>query len=202
MSSFELALGPLERIEAEVLVLPLFEGEIPLRGAVGRIDWRLCGRLSRLAAAGQLPAEAGAAFLTPGGGGVRARRVLGLGLGPRSAEDFEAWAAAAFDRARRLADGPLALALPDSGERLAPRLAQLASLARAGEAPQRVCVAPEAPDETVALQWFRSMARRPQPGGLEIAPPPEGRAPRGAGLAEAATQPARSSPNPTGRFTR
>jgi len=80
-----LAAGPIERVSADVAVVPLFAGERPLRDTAGRIDWRLCGRLSHLFAARRLDGASGEAVLVPGGGGVRARLVLGLGLGERPA---------------------------------------------------------------------------------------------------------------------
>ena len=46
MPQLALAPGPIERIRADVAVVPLFAGERPLRAAAGRVDWRLCGRLS------------------------------------------------------------------------------------------------------------------------------------------------------------
>jgi len=209
MGSLELAGSPVERIAVDVLVVPLFEAETPLRGAAGRVDWRLCGRLSRLAAAGGMPCAVGGALLTPGGGGVRAPRILGLGLGRRAelgAERWEAWLADALERARLLRAGSLALALPACGDQIAERLAQLAAAAASGLAPERVLVAPDPGEESAAGQWFRRASRRGQAGDLQVMAPPDSRGPRGAnpaaGRADAPAQPARSSHAPTGRFTR
>ena len=83
MKTLALAEVAIERVPADVAVVALFADERPLRGAAGRLDWRLCGRLSRLVAAGRLSGQSGEAVLTPGGGGVRARAVVGLGLGSR-----------------------------------------------------------------------------------------------------------------------
>ena len=52
-----LAPGSIERVRADLAVVPLFAGERPLLGAAGRVDWRLCGRLSHLFAAGHLSAR-------------------------------------------------------------------------------------------------------------------------------------------------
>jgi Cytosol aminopeptidase family, N-terminal domain len=84
MPQLGMAPGPIERIRADLAVVPLFEGERPLRAAAGRVDWRLCGRLSHLLADGHLSGAVGEAVLIPGGGGVCAPRVLGLGAGRRA----------------------------------------------------------------------------------------------------------------------
>ena len=81
MPQLGLAPGPIERVRADVAVVPLFANERPLRAAAGRVDWRLCGRLSHLFAAGRLAGAVGEAVLIPGGGGISAPRILGLGAG-------------------------------------------------------------------------------------------------------------------------
>jgi hypothetical protein len=105
LSTFGLAPTAIERIAVDLVVAPIFEGERPLRGAAGRIDWRLCGRLSHLCAAGRLSGGLDSAVLILAGGGVRAPRVLGVGLGRR--EDLDAarwrnWVGAVLDRAAGL----------------------------------------------------------------------------------------------------
>src|SRR5215468_4661081 len=60
MAQLGLAPGPIERVRADVAVVALFAGERPLRAAAGRVDWRLCGRLSHLFAAGRLSGAIGA----------------------------------------------------------------------------------------------------------------------------------------------
>lgn len=49
----------------ELLALPFFEDERPLRGAAGLCDWRLCGRLSRLLLAGRIGGSFGETTLLP-----------------------------------------------------------------------------------------------------------------------------------------
>ena len=98
MPLLALAPGPIERVRADVAIVPLFAGERPLRAAAGRVDWRLCGRLSHLFAAGRLTGAAGEAVLIPGGGGIFSPRVIGLGAGERGQ----------IDATRRSAQRPLA----------------------------------------------------------------------------------------------
>src|SRR4051812_45878205 len=50
----------------ELLALPFFSDERPLRGAAGLADWRLCGRLSRLAQLGRIDGAVGESTLLPG----------------------------------------------------------------------------------------------------------------------------------------
>ena len=49
----------LDQLQTELMVLPFFSDERPLRGATGLIDWRLCGTLSRKLMAGYLDGRFG-----------------------------------------------------------------------------------------------------------------------------------------------
>lgn len=92
---------PLERSCAEVVAVPVFAGERPLRGDAGRVDWRLCGRLSALVAQERLSGRAGDAALITTFGGLNARLLLVLGGGARSDFDGRAFEALGRDAARR-----------------------------------------------------------------------------------------------------
>jgi hypothetical protein len=59
----------------------VFKDDRPLRGAAGLVDWRLCGRLSRLVKANRASAEAGETMLLPPGRRLRFNRILWFGLG-------------------------------------------------------------------------------------------------------------------------
>jgi Cytosol aminopeptidase family, N-terminal domain len=65
----------------DILVLPVFRDDRPLRGAAGLADWRLCGRLSRLVKANKATADAGETMLLPPGRRLRWKRVMWFGLG-------------------------------------------------------------------------------------------------------------------------
>lgn len=83
----------IDRLRAEALCLGFFEDERPLQGALGLVDWRLCGRLSRLIGRGQLDGALGERLLLPGEPRLPFDKVLLFGLGPREAfvqERFEA----------------------------------------------------------------------------------------------------------------
>ena len=80
--AIELETGPIERARVDLAIVGFSTTDRPLRGAAGRADWRLCGRLSRLIASGRIEGHAGEAALLPGGGGLRAPLLLALGLGP------------------------------------------------------------------------------------------------------------------------
>jgi hypothetical protein len=201
-SSLGLASALIERVHADLVAVPLFRGEHPLRGAVGRIDWRLCGRLSHLCAAGSVSGEPGRAVLIPGGGGVRASRVLVLGLGLRADLDaprWRDWVGDALARARGLRAHRLVTALPLADEAVGDRLLALARAIVDEQHPLEVLLAPEASDEAAASEWLRSAARRSRPAGLEIHPPGEARSPHGASPPSRASE---SSQPSAGRFTR
>ena len=202
MPQLALAPGPIERIRADVAVVPLFAGERPLRAAAGRVDWRLCGRLSHLLAAGRLSGAVGEAVLIPGGGGMCAPRVLGVGAGERDRIDaalFERWVDDALARARGLAARRAVIALPELAIALGERLGVLAKSVARIELPAVVEIAPEPIDTPGAVDWLRGAARKSRLEGLEIAAPTEAGVPQGA---SEETSRAWSSRESAGRSTR
>ena len=136
--AIELETGPIERARADLVIVSFCSTDRPLRGAAGRADWRLCGRLSQLIAAGRVEGHAGEAVLLPGGGGLRSPLLLALGRGPEASLGPAATAAFARDAVARglgLRAATVALALPadDLGE-LALRQCFEAIVGGAGEA--------------------------------------------------------------------
>lgn len=65
----------------DTLVLPVFKSDRPLRGAAGLVDWRLCGKLSRLLKAQKATGDAGETMMLPPGKRLRFKRLLWFGLG-------------------------------------------------------------------------------------------------------------------------
>lgn len=104
----EVSASPAERARADLLVVPVFSDERPLRGAAGRADWRLCGRISRLLAAGRMVGHPGEAVLAASFGGLAAPLVLALGVGLRAQFDAQALQGLAGEAVRRA----LALRVP------------------------------------------------------------------------------------------
>ena len=68
---------PVERVRADLLVAPFFAGERPLRGAAGRLDWRLCGHLSEMLRRNAFDGAEGDLILVPTGASARAPRACG-----------------------------------------------------------------------------------------------------------------------------
>ena len=82
------------RVEADLLVAPLWEGDRPPLGLAGFADWHLCGFLSRLILAGRLRGAAGETTLIAAQGRLLTPRLLVLGCGARTAPfDLDAGAA-------------------------------------------------------------------------------------------------------------
>jgi hypothetical protein len=81
------------RLEADLLVAPVWEGDRPPHGLAGRADWHLCGFISRLILAGQLRGTPGETMLVAVQGRLPAPRLLLLGGG--SSRPFDASAGAA-----------------------------------------------------------------------------------------------------------
>lgn len=75
----------IDEVSAEVIACCVYRDERPLTGLAGLLDWRLAGRLSRLAKQGFLLGEVGELLAMP----VRPRlpfdKLLVAGLGPRTA---------------------------------------------------------------------------------------------------------------------
>jgi hypothetical protein len=75
---------PLDAIEAEVVVAGFFLEDRPLRGGAGRVDWRLCGRVSQMLLDRRISAELGSASLMAATPAFKAPRILLFGLGSRA----------------------------------------------------------------------------------------------------------------------
>ena len=201
MAMLSLAPGPIERVHADVAIVALFASERPLRAAAGRIDWRLCGRLSHLFASGRLTGVEGEAVLIPGGGGMRAPRVMGVGFGERERADaqrWERWVADVIERAGELTRQRRDRAARGGGRGLGAALRAREALASC-ERPAEVEIAPEPTEAAGTIDWLRSAARRSRPGGLVIRPPGDSPSPQGV---ESLSQGGWSSTAPAGRSSR
>src|SRR5690349_17921778 len=71
----------LDRLRCEALVLPVLSDERPLRGALGLVDWRLCGLISKLVVAGSVRTDALEATLLPGRPKLTVDKVFLFGAG-------------------------------------------------------------------------------------------------------------------------
>lgn len=78
-----------DRLRCEALALPVFSDERPFRGALGLVDWRMCGRLSALRAQGWLTAELGEQLLLPARPKLPVDKLFLVGAGDRKAFDAE-----------------------------------------------------------------------------------------------------------------
>ncbi len=77
----------LDELQTELVVLPFFSDERPLRGAAGLIDWRLCGALSRKLMAGYIDGKFGEKALVTAPSKMKSEGLLLVGLG--SSIDFD-----------------------------------------------------------------------------------------------------------------
>ncbi|MDJ0849158.1 MAG: M17 family peptidase N-terminal domain-containing protein [Myxococcota bacterium] len=168
----EVDVSSVERARADVVAVPLFADERPLRGGAGRADWRLCGKLSELVKAGRLGGEPGEAALVATFGGLRVPLLMVLGAGPREGFDvarFQGLVADAVRRAMALEVRRLALPFPeDSAGGVAQERRVAALVAGATEA---VAAAPDPVELEVQVLVPREEAtraadllRRAQPG--------------------------------------
>ena len=135
--SIDVQSAALERAQADLVVVPLFDDERPLQGGIGRVDWRLCGQLSNLVAAGRLTGTPGEAALLVAFGGLATPRLLVLGAGSRESFDaaaFDGLVRSATQRAAALNIDSVAFLLPAESAGRAGRAVGAAASALA-EAP-------------------------------------------------------------------
>src|SRR5215467_11849538 len=81
LSVLPLELSRWDEVKRDCLVLPVFRDDRPLRGAAGLVDWRLCGRLSRLLKTNRASADPGETILLPPGRRLKFSRIMWFGLG-------------------------------------------------------------------------------------------------------------------------
>jgi hypothetical protein len=86
MSRLEISLypGPVTEAPADTIIALVPSDERPLGGDAGRIDWRLCGRISEQLSSGYATGALGEAVLLPAGRPLNAARLLLVGLGERA----------------------------------------------------------------------------------------------------------------------
>jgi len=135
---------------ADVLAVSLWRDVRPLRGAVGLLDWRLCGRLSGWIESGRLGGGAHEQTLFPTGKVLPWKMALALGLGDSAAfseAKFRETVRRTLDAVRRLSLRTLALALPGrESDRIAPQRALeiLLEEARVGAVSELTIIEPPA----------------------------------------------------------
>jgi len=77
-------LRSLDAAGTELLACPIFQDQRPMRGVAGLVDWRLAGKLSKLAKRGFLAGELGEVLFVPGRPHTGFEKILVFGLGARS----------------------------------------------------------------------------------------------------------------------
>lgn len=77
----------LDQLKSEALSVPMFADERPPRGALGLLDWRLCGRVSKLIQRGQLTGARDETVLVPARPRLTFEKLFVYGVGPR--EEFD-----------------------------------------------------------------------------------------------------------------
>ena len=109
--------GPAIRAPAATLMLLVPRDERPLRGDAGRVDWRLCGRISELLLSEFTRGDFGEATLLPAGPLLPAERILLFGVGDaRALQSHGVWRClrAAVPRLLAIGTRDLSIAFPES----------------------------------------------------------------------------------------
>lgn len=97
-------LAALDKLSTEVIVCGLLQDERPPHGVAGLIDWRLAGRLSRLALRGFATGTLGEVLMLPGKPKLPFDKVLVFGLGKRSSFDDDVYRSATDHMLRALSN--------------------------------------------------------------------------------------------------
>lgn len=130
----------LDELKSEALALVFFEDERPLRGALGLVDWRLCGQLARLLLRGRARGELGEAVLVPTRPRLPFEKLFLFGAGTRAELDEARFAKVVeralttLDRARVRAS---VVGLPARDGRIAPERAMELFLELAARHPEQ-----------------------------------------------------------------
>lgn len=79
----------LDRLRCEAIALPVLSDERPLRGALGLVDWRMCGLVSKLLLSGAVKADPMQIALVPGRPKLVVDKVFLFGAGPSAELDAD-----------------------------------------------------------------------------------------------------------------
>jgi hypothetical protein len=82
--SVQVIFQDVRNVEADALVVGFFKDVRPLKGLAGRLDWLLCGSLSRLLLENRLRGSLGDVALLTAQGKVPAPKIFLVGFGARS----------------------------------------------------------------------------------------------------------------------
>jgi hypothetical protein len=74
-------LRQLDAIPCEALAIPFFADERPPRGALGLVDWRLCGMISKMLVRNRIRGDYGETVLVPGRPRLNVDKLFLFGLG-------------------------------------------------------------------------------------------------------------------------
>ena len=121
------ALAEIDRLDHDTLVVSHFEGDRPLRGLAGLIDWRMNGMLNRYVVQGRTTGAFQELVMMPGHHRLHYERILVLGLGGRrefSPERYRQATSFLLSRLRMLGSTSFTLGLPGlDALRIPPRQA-------------------------------------------------------------------------------
>lgn len=124
LSIHEIGFDSLDHISGvDALCLFVAEDERPLRGTAGYVDWRLCGKLSRILIDRFFTGASGDCLLVPSGGRIAMDRIFAVGIGNQDSFGLEALSQVMARTARMLSAaqvGAVALEIPGNGKMEGP----------------------------------------------------------------------------------
>lgn len=155
----------LDVLHSEAILLPFFSDERPLTGALGLIDWRMCGFVSQLIQRGVVQGRLGETVLVPLQLRFAAHKLFLFGLGPSASFDpalQQRVIERMLDVATRARVRAMALGLPGRSTQLVTAAAAMESfvLATAGRREPDEVVLIEGPDAQKAMAPILQRERR------------------------------------------
>jgi hypothetical protein len=76
---------------SEAMCLPVWQDERPLRGVLGLVDWRLCGRVTELVKSGRIQGCVGESLLMPGRPRLNVEKIFLIGAGCAATQNDAAY---------------------------------------------------------------------------------------------------------------
>jgi hypothetical protein len=159
------SLHALDERPAEVVACAVYSDERPMRGLAGLLDWRLAGRVSRLAKERFVSGEAGEIVCMPGKPRLPFDKVLVVGAGARASFD-DAACVRTVDALVRALEGlhvkRAVVELPGRASNAIPpeRAAEIALLATRGSEAHDAWYLVESPEAQAAIKVRSSDERR------------------------------------------
>lgn len=165
----------LDEISAEVIACGIFRDQRPFTGLAGLLDWRMAGRLSKLAKQGFLVGDVGEVLALPARPRLPFDKLLVVGMGPVASFDdavFQKVTERLFDALAGLSVKKACVELPGRGAgAIDPERAAAIVLDRLGDDERDALAFVEPPDAQKRIQKHAQERRQKALRGMRASSP-------------------------------